>query len=70
MAETYTPMIMQYLKVKEQYEDTLIFYRVGDFYEMFFEDAKIAAVNWTWYSPARARESRTGSRCAGFLTMR
>ncbi|MBR2670413.1 MAG: DNA mismatch repair protein MutS [Solobacterium sp.] len=43
MAETYTPMIMQYLKVKEQYEDTLIFYRVGDFYEMFFEDAKIAS---------------------------
>ena len=39
----YTPMMMQYLKVKEQYEDTLIFYRLGDFYEMFFEDAKIAS---------------------------
>ena len=41
--KTYTPMMMQYLKVKEQYEDTLIFYRLGDFYEMFFEDAKIAS---------------------------
>ena len=41
--QTYTPMIQQYLSVKEQYSDTLIFYRVGDFYEMFFEDAKIAS---------------------------
>ncbi len=41
--KSYTPMMMQYLKVKEQYEDTLIFYRLGDFYEMFFEDAKIAS---------------------------
>ena len=41
--QTYTPMIQQYLSVKEQYSDTLIFYRVGDFYEMFLEDAKIAS---------------------------
>ena len=37
--KNYTPMMMQYLKVKEQYEDTIILYRLGDFYEMFFEDA-------------------------------
>ena len=43
MAETYSPMIQQYLKVKEQYPDTLLFYRVGDFYEMFLDDAKIAS---------------------------
>ena len=42
MAETYTPMMQQYLKVKEGYPDTLVFYRIGDFYEMFFDDAKIA----------------------------
>ncbi len=36
-------MIQQYLKVKEQYPDVLLFYRVGDFYEMFMEDAKIAS---------------------------
>ena len=43
MAETYTPMMQQYLKVKEGYKDTLLFYRIGDFYEMFFDDAKIAS---------------------------
>ena len=40
---TYSPMIQQYLSVKEQYPDTLVFYRVGDFYEMFFDDAKTAS---------------------------
>jgi len=44
MSETkYSPMITQYLKVKENYPDTLVFYRVGDFYEMFFEDAQTAS---------------------------
>lgn len=43
MAEKYTPMMEQYLKVKEQYQDTLLFYRIGDFYEMFFDDAKTAS---------------------------
>ncbi|MEW6672643.1 MAG: DNA mismatch repair protein MutS [Thermodesulfobacteriota bacterium] len=38
-----TPMLQQYLSVKETYPDTLLFYRMGDFYEMFFEDAEIAA---------------------------
>ena len=42
MAE-YTPMMLQYFKVKENYPDTILFYRLGDFYEMFFEDAKIAS---------------------------
>ena len=41
--KNYSPMMTQYLKVKEQYEDTILFYRLGDFYEMFFEDARIAA---------------------------
>ena len=40
---TYSPMIRQYLSVKAQYPDTLVFYRVGDFYEMFFDDAKTAS---------------------------
>lgn len=39
----YTPMMMQYLGIKEKYPDTLIFFRLGDFYELFFEDAKIAS---------------------------
>ena len=43
MAEKYSPMIEHYLKIHEQYPDVLLFYRVGDFYEMFFEDAKTAS---------------------------
>lgn len=39
----YSPMMQQYLAIKEQYPDVLLFYRMGDFYEMFFEDAKIAS---------------------------
>jgi len=39
----YSPMMQQYLSLKEQYPDVLLFYRMGDFYEMFFEDAKIAS---------------------------
>ena len=35
----YTPMIEQYLKIKKEYKDMFLFYRLGDFYEMFFEDA-------------------------------
>ncbi len=38
-----TPMMQQYLETKKQYEDAILFFRLGDFYEMFFEDAKIAA---------------------------
>ena len=41
--KTYTPMMQHYLSVKKQYPDALVFYRIGDFYEMFFEDAKIAS---------------------------
>lgn len=40
---THTPMMQQYLKIKSQHTDTLLFYRMGDFYELFFEDAKKAA---------------------------
>ena len=39
----YTPMMMQYLDIKKNYPDTLILFRLGDFYELFFEDAKIAS---------------------------
>jgi len=38
-----TPMMVQYLAIKEQYPDTVLFYRMGDFYEMFYEDAEKAA---------------------------
>ena len=38
-----SPMMKQYLDIKNQYEDTIIFFRLGDFYEMFFEDAITAS---------------------------
>ncbi len=39
----FTPMIEQYLQVKANYPDVIIMYRIGDFYEMFFDDAKLAS---------------------------
>ncbi len=39
MAKKLTPMMQQYLDIKEQYKDCILFFRLGDFYEMFFEDA-------------------------------
>ena len=38
-----SPMMKQYFKIKEEHKDTILFFRLGDFYEMFFEDAKIAS---------------------------
>ena len=40
---TMTPMMQQYLKTKEEYKDCILFYRLGDFYEMFFDDALTAS---------------------------
>lgn len=40
---SHTPMMQQYLKIKAEFPDTLLFYRMGDFYELFFEDAKKAS---------------------------
>ncbi|MFY0545037.1 DNA mismatch repair protein MutS [Brevibacillus sp. H7] len=39
----YTPMIQQYLAIKRDYPDTFLFFRLGDFYELFFEDAVVAS---------------------------
>ena len=39
----FTPMMKQYMQVKEKYSDCILFYRLGDFYEMFFDDAELAA---------------------------
>ena len=38
-----TPMMQQYMATKEQYKDCILFYRLGDFYEMFFDDALVAS---------------------------
>jgi len=43
LKNTHTPMMQQYLRIKAEYPDTLLFYRMGDFYELFYEDARKAA---------------------------
>src|SRR3954462_10766002 len=41
--ENMTPMLSQYVDIKSRYPDAILFYRMGDFYEMFFDDATAAA---------------------------
>ena len=41
-----TPMMQQYMDIKEKYKDCLLFFRLGDFYEMFFTDAETASYNF------------------------
>lgn len=41
--EKLSPMMQQYMEIKDKYEDSIIFFRLGDFYEMFFDDAIIAS---------------------------
>ena len=41
--DSHTPMMQQYLRIKAQHKDELVFYRMGDFYELFYDDAKKAA---------------------------
>ena len=43
VTKQHTPMMQQYLRIKADYPDTLLFYRMGDFYELFFDDATKAA---------------------------
>ena len=41
--QSHTPMMQQYLRIKAEHPDILLFYRMGDFYELFFDDAREAA---------------------------
>ncbi len=43
MSKSPSPFLLQYLEIKERHKDALLFFRMGDFYELFFEDAQIAA---------------------------
>ena len=43
MTNNLTPMMKQYMQTKEEYKDCILFYRLGDFYEMFFDDALTAS---------------------------
>ena len=60
-----TPMLEQYVYWKEQYPDSLLFFRMGDFYEMFFEDAHIASSVLDIALTSRSKESENAIPMAG-----
>ncbi len=62
---SHTPMMRQYLRIKQEYPDTLVFYRMGDFYELFFEDAKHAAKLLDISLTARGQSAGTPIPMAG-----
>ena len=43
----HTPMMQQYLRIKAEHPDMLLFYRMGDFYELFYDDARRRLGSWT-----------------------
>jgi len=56
MVPKSSPMLSQYLRLKEQYPDCLLFFRMGDFYELFFDDAKVAAAAMEITLTARGKD--------------
>ena len=63
MAEL-TPMMQQYMKTKEEYKDCILFYRLGDFYEMFFDDALVASKELDITLPGKTVDWKNVHRCA------
>ena len=62
MAQNLTPMMRQYVELKEKYSDCLLFFRLRDFYEMFFDDAKTASRELELV--AAIADCLSGRRCA------
>lgn len=60
-----TPLMSQYREIKSQYEDSILFFRLGDFYEMFFEDAKKASMELGLTLTSRNREKGEDVPLAG-----
>ena len=65
----HTPMMQQYLRIKAQHPDMLMFYRMGDFYELFFDDAEKAAGCLILPLPGAARPAENRSRWRACLTI-
>ena len=61
-----TPILEQYMAFKRQYEDAVLFYRMGDFYEMFYEDAQIASEALGLRLTSRAHGKAAKVPLAGF----
>ena len=58
-----TPMIRQYLAIKEAHQDAILFFRLGDFYEMFFDDAKQASQELDLTLTGRGKDERRIPMC-------
>ena len=65
-----TPMMQQYMQIKEQYKDALLFFRLGDFYELFFEDAITASRELEITLTGRDCGLDERARCAVFRIIR
>src|SRR3954465_10481999 len=61
MSATATPAMRQYLDAKQQHRDAILFFRMGDFYEMFYEDALVAARALELTLTSRAKDASGGA---------
>lgn len=59
-----SPMMRQYLEIKEQHPDCVLFFRLGDFYETFFEDAELSRANWNSRLRAKIAAWKSARPCA------
>ena len=64
-----TPMMQQYMQIKEENKDCILFYRLGDFYEMFFDDALTASKELEITLTGRTVDLRSAHQCVAFLIM-
>lgn len=62
MAEV-SPMMQHYLQTKEQYKDCILFYRLGDFYEMFFDDAIMVSKELELTLTGKGNRKARGNPC-------
>jgi DNA mismatch repair protein MutS len=65
-ADDATPLMKQYLAIKAQHQDAILFFRMGDFYEMFYEDAKVASEALGLTLTSRAHGKSSSVPLAGF----
>ena len=67
MKQKYSPMMMQYLGIKEQNKDAIVMFRLGDFYEMFFDDAMIVSKELELALTGKMPALKKEFQCVGFL---
>ncbi len=63
-------MMQQYFEIKKQHPDKLLFFRLGDFYEMFYDDAIVASKSWSSPSPGGTAARPNARPCAACRSTR